>query len=310
MVQVEGRINYAGVAVSVPGVPGANAVSASNGAYTIFDVPVGTHTVIAKISRYLYSQKSDVVVNAGFTTTLPDVNLHGGDANDDNVVDIFDLVIIGLAYNSTPGDPDWDPRADINADNAVNLWDLVLVGTNYNGTAPTEWSILSSSKDRIKLQPPKASLVAVEAGSDLVVELKVNEAVELYGAELEMSFDPSVLAVRDADLSRAGVQIENGEMFSAEESFVVQNSVDNAKGIVRYAVTLLRPAQPVSGDGVIVRIRFRAQSDKKTIISLRKLGLYSKANESVQLVSGVRLLVKAPRLPKEPLPPLLKGLER
>jgi len=312
MVQVEGRLNYSGVGVSVPGVPGANTVSASNGAYTIYDVPAGMQTVIAKISRYLYAQKSDVVVTAGLTTVLPDVNLHGGDANDDNVVDIFDLVILGLSYNTTPGDPDWDPRADINNDGAVNLWDLVLVGTNFNRTAPTGWSVLSTPrKDRVKLQPPKPGLAVVEAGSDLVVEVKVSEAVQLYGAELEMSFDPTVLAVRDADLGRAGVQIENGDMFSAEESFVVQNSVDNAKGTIRYAVTLLGPVEPVSGDGVIVRIRFRAQSDRKSIVSLRKLGLYSKANESVQAISGIRLLVKAPKSPKEPLPPmLLKGLEQ
>lgn len=310
VVRLEGRMNHAGTTVSVPSVPGANAVTDASGCYTIYNVPAGTYTVVAKISRYLFSQKSDVVVNAGATTTLPEVVLRGGDANDDNVVDIFDLVILGLAYNSTPADPDWDARADINNDNAVNLWDLVLVGTNYNRTAPTPWSILSLTKaSKTTLEAAQARLALAEDGGDLVVEVRVSKATQLYGAEFELSFDPSILVVRDADLGQAGVQIEGGNLFAADSAFVIENSVDNTKGIVRYALTLLRPAEPVSGEGVVARIRFRARAEKKAMVSMPYLSLYSKATESVQEITGVRLLVNIPaKFDKELTPPmLLKG---
>lgn len=57
-----------------------------------------------------------------------------GDLNHDNWVNIFDVVIIGLAYDSTPPK---DPRADVNGDGYVNIFDLVLVAVHYG-----EWGIL------------------------------------------------------------------------------------------------------------------------------------------------------------------------
>jgi hypothetical protein len=300
MVQLEGRVDYSGASVSVPGVPGANTLTDASGAFTIYDVPVGIHTIVADINRYLFAQKSDVNVVNGVTTSLPDVLLRGGDANDDDTVDIFDLVILGLAYNSTPGDPDWDPRGDINDDNAVNLWDLVLVGTNYNKTAPTDWSLLAQAKSQAKVVPAKAEMALQQEGSEMLLEIKVADATELYGAELELAFDPLRLQVQDVDPNRAGVQVAQGDLFDADSAYVVENSVDNAKGLVRYAVTLLRPAEPVSGQGVLLRLRFKAQGSPKTIIDLKSLSLYNKASEDMQVLSD-KLLVKpavdASRLP-------------
>jgi hypothetical protein len=56
------------------------------------------------------------------------------DGNGDGRVDIFDLVIVALAYNP----PAWpvDPRADINRDGAVDLFDLVFVASSYGSSVP------------------------------------------------------------------------------------------------------------------------------------------------------------------------------
>ena len=56
-----------------------------------------------------------------------------GDLNHDNHVDIFDIVIIGVAFNSSPPT---DPRADVNQDNIVDIFDLVAVALHYG-----EWGI-------------------------------------------------------------------------------------------------------------------------------------------------------------------------
>ncbi|NLS77400.1 MAG: hypothetical protein GXY76_09105 [Chloroflexi bacterium] len=293
-VQVEGRVNYSGASVALPSVAGANAVTDASGKFTIYDVPAGIYTIVADINRYLYAQKSDVSVTNGNTTVLTDVNLRGGDANDDDTVDIFDLVILGLSYNSTPADPDWDERGDINNDGAVNLWDLVLVGTNYNKTAPTAWSLLMAPKSTALVAPAKSNLALVNLGSDLVVEVKISEATEVFGAEFEMVFDPKAMQVRDADLGRAGIQVENGDMFAADGSFVVENVVDNEKGTVRYAVTMLGSAKAFSGEGTLLRLRFRsAGSAQSAMVSMKGLSLYSKANGAMQFMSD-RLLVKLP----------------
>ena len=63
-----------------------------------------------------------------------------GDINNDGAVNIFDLVLVSLAYR--PGAPASDLRADTNGDGHVDLFDLVTVSLNYGvgtsmGPSPT-----------------------------------------------------------------------------------------------------------------------------------------------------------------------------
>ncbi len=63
-----------------------------------------------------------------------------GDVNGDCIVDVRDLVLVGLAFTSTAGPPastNWNPYADLNNDRAVNINDLVLVGSSFSQTCPT-----------------------------------------------------------------------------------------------------------------------------------------------------------------------------
>ena len=46
-------------------------------------------------------------------------------------VGILDLIIVGNAYGSTPTSPNWDARADLKPDNIINIFDLSIVGKNY-----------------------------------------------------------------------------------------------------------------------------------------------------------------------------------
>jgi len=47
------------------------------------------------------------------------------DLNNDCTVDIFDIVILGLAFGARPGDPHWDPRADVVEDALIDIFDIV-----------------------------------------------------------------------------------------------------------------------------------------------------------------------------------------
>jgi len=57
-----------------------------------------------------------------------------GDVNGDCVVDIFDLTAIALAFSSSPGDPNWNPDADLLEDGTIDIFDLVTVVLNYGRT--------------------------------------------------------------------------------------------------------------------------------------------------------------------------------
>lgn len=59
-----------------------------------------------------------------------------GDVNGDGIVDIFDCVVIALAFGSTPTSPGWNPNADVNGDNIVDIFDLVVVALHFAETQP------------------------------------------------------------------------------------------------------------------------------------------------------------------------------
>ncbi len=66
-----------------------------------------------------------------------------GDVNGDGYVNIYDLLIVRDAIGSTPGDPNWNPDADIatgppvtpGADGIVNIFDLLYVSYHLGETA-------------------------------------------------------------------------------------------------------------------------------------------------------------------------------
>jgi hypothetical protein len=94
------------------------------------------------MARYLDAREgesgSGVTVSGGGVTTLNQVKLLGGDADDSDRVDISDASIIGGLFGSS-GAEITNPRADINNDGFVNILDLVLVGGNFDKSSPVPW---------------------------------------------------------------------------------------------------------------------------------------------------------------------------
>jgi len=51
-----------------------------------------------------------------------------GDANGDGMVDGVDQALLGMAWLSTPGDPNYDERCDFNEDGAIDGVDQAILG--------------------------------------------------------------------------------------------------------------------------------------------------------------------------------------
>jgi hypothetical protein len=51
-----------------------------------------------------------------------------GDVNDDGSVNILDAILEAKAFDSSPGDPNWNLAADVNNDGIVNILDTILIG--------------------------------------------------------------------------------------------------------------------------------------------------------------------------------------
>jgi len=58
----------------------------------------------------------------------------GDIAPDYNIVDIFDITTVALAFNSIPGDLNWNQIADINSDGIVDIFDIVVVALHFGET--------------------------------------------------------------------------------------------------------------------------------------------------------------------------------
>jgi parallel beta-helix repeat protein len=54
-----------------------------------------------------------------------------GDINGDRHVDILDAISLANAFNSKPGDANWNPNADFNGDGRVNILDAITLASNF-----------------------------------------------------------------------------------------------------------------------------------------------------------------------------------
>jgi hypothetical protein len=59
-----------------------------------------------------------------------------GDLNGDRRVDIYDAIMLSWAYNSIPGNSNWNSNADVNSDNVADIYDAILISSNFGKTSP------------------------------------------------------------------------------------------------------------------------------------------------------------------------------
>jgi murein DD-endopeptidase MepM/ murein hydrolase activator NlpD len=98
-----------------------------------FDVPAGTYTIVATANGFLRIEGS-VALADGDNHAMPAIALLAGDIDDNNAIDQFDAMTIGMSYNTAE-----PPSADLNNDGIVNVLDLELLARNYRKMGPVVW---------------------------------------------------------------------------------------------------------------------------------------------------------------------------
>jgi len=104
-----------------------------DGTYSITAPAGGTYTVIASAAGHLSAQ-GYATVTTNTTTTMPTISLRPGDLDDNDVIDQFDALTIGMNYNTAS-----PAAADLNNDGIINVLDLELLARNYRSRGPTVW---------------------------------------------------------------------------------------------------------------------------------------------------------------------------
>jgi hypothetical protein len=84
-----------------------------------------------------YSVTLNITDNQGeLSTAVANITIQlKGDLNGDGFVNILDISIIGIAYNSRPGDLNWNPKVDFDKNNFINIIDLTQVAIEYGSKA-------------------------------------------------------------------------------------------------------------------------------------------------------------------------------
>ncbi len=96
-------------------------------------VPPGAYTITASVEGYLGAQ-GNVTLTDGAVVTLPTVTLLAGDIDGNNVIDQFDVMTIGMGYNTA-----LPSAADLNNDGVINVLDLELLAANYRRSGAIVW---------------------------------------------------------------------------------------------------------------------------------------------------------------------------
>jgi len=91
-----------------------------------------------------------------------------------------------------------------------------------------------------------AGPIVVNVGGNTDVDIRLDNIANVYGAQIAMSFDETILQVTGGKLT-PGV--------CPQPDFVQANSANNTTGVINYAVTQLSPTAPCNG-GVMATANF------------------------------------------------------
>lgn len=90
----------------------------------------GTYDIYCKPSHWLKQRIGSLTISS---TGAASVNFSciNGDCDGDNEVGIGDYALLAAAYNSAPGDGNWNIDADLNGDDAVDIADYAILASQY-----------------------------------------------------------------------------------------------------------------------------------------------------------------------------------
>lgn len=107
---------------------------------------------------------------------------------------------------------------------------------------------------QLQFVPDKSQAVT---GDTITVTANVVGAVGVYGGSFKLGYDAQAFEVVQTD----NKAVTPGAFFANEPGFALRNVVDTAAGTIEYAITLMQPAKPVDGDGVLGTFVLRALKD-------------------------------------------------
>lgn len=167
----------------------------------------------------------------------------------------------------------------------------VLVLVALAGVVPA--AQVAAETSTVRLTP---ATQAIGVGQSATVTLRAENVESLYGYQVELSFDPAVLQVVDADAAKTGVQVSLGTFLQPD--FVQQNNANNTTGRITCVVSQLAPTSPVTGSGDLLTVTFQGLANGQSTIGFADLKLAkSDGTEIVATTQTAQITVGTPTQP-------------
>jgi len=109
-----------------------NVTTNNTGGFSISDLVAGTYDIGIKNATCLSELATNVTINVGALTEVDFGEILEGDVNDDDLIGSSDYSLLSFAYNTWPGEANWDPNCDFNRDDYVGSTDYSMLSGNYN----------------------------------------------------------------------------------------------------------------------------------------------------------------------------------
>jgi len=259
--------------------PGVQVTTRPDGSYLLINVPSGRWELTAKATPFLRgygksgSSRIMEVVAGDYLQGIDIVNkegedkLLGGDVDDDNRINALDFATLSSAFGLGKGEQGFVAAADLNGDDRVGVSDFAILSKNFGkiGIPPTATEL-----------PPTAAPGDVIAGCGVIsssplpktlqpgeifeVPILVENASDIKGYVVELTFDPTILQLIDAQAIEGDMLKANPD--GAETLFIsVVRDESNLKKVIT-ASMIAGQGEGASGSGLLAKLRFQYRSAK------------------------------------------------
>ncbi|GAB4164286.1 MAG: hypothetical protein Fur0021_39840 [Candidatus Promineifilaceae bacterium] len=129
---------------------------------------------------------------------------------------------------------------------------LICLGAGVTWAQDTD-PVVAPLPVLVRVQP---AAIEVAAGGQVDVAVEVTDVTDLFGFDITLTFDPTVVQVVDMNPATPDrTEVALGAFL--EPGFEVRNQVDNALGTLQYVMTQVNPSPSKSGSGVLLVVRFQ-----------------------------------------------------
>lgn len=164
--------------------------------------------------------------------------------------------------------------------NRIGFMIYVLTGVVFIGSFLT---VAAQASTIVQVTPP---MLSIRYGERAQFSVEILNAVNMYGFELHISYDPTKVQIVDGDPSVAGIQLLPGDLYEVSQGFLVASDADNETGMALYAFTLLAPAAPMEGNGTLTIVEVEAIGGGSSAIELEQIILASPDGEALPFVAN------------------------